>query len=149
MIKTKQIIIFAISTFLLNFFWESIHAVYLYNGIAKLSSAQFLSLILKVSTEDMLILLTIFAGAAILWRDISFFKKMTSWKYIYIITTTVSVATFIEIRAIFLENRWSYTDLMPTIFGIGISPLLQLLATSTLSILLLKQLKKYSPLPKI
>jgi hypothetical protein len=139
--KIKQIIIFAASAFLLNFLWESIHAVYLYKGISELNNPKFLHLILRVSIEDMLILLVIFAGAVLIWHDISWFKKVNKWKYFYLITTTLSTAIFIEARAIFFENRWSYTDLMPTIFGLGLSPLLQLLTTATLSILVLKQLK--------
>ncbi len=35
------------------------------------------------------------------------------------------IAIFIEQRAL-TEGRWAYTHLMPTVFGIGISPLIQL-----------------------
>ena len=35
-------------------------------------------------------------------------------------------------------GRWDYTKLMPTIFGIGISPLIQLVATAIISLVLIR-----------
>lgn len=44
-------------------------------------------------------------------------------------TTGVVPAAIIEYRKVFVFKEWSYTPLMPTLFGIGLSPLVQLSVT--------------------
>jgi len=39
-------------------------------------------------------------------------------------------------------GRWQYTNSMPTVFGIGLSPLVQLAATSLLSLLIYRKIFK-------
>lgn len=46
-------------------------------------------------------------------------------RYILSAILCILIAVFIEQRAL-AEGRWAYSTLMPTIFGIGISPLIQL-----------------------
>ena len=35
----------------------------------------------------------------------------------------LAISAFIEYQAVFLDNRWSYNEMMHTIFGIGLTPL--------------------------
>jgi len=41
----------------------------------------------------------------------------------------LAIAAVIEYRRVFITMSWRYNQLMPTIFGIGLSPLFQLSIT--------------------
>jgi hypothetical protein len=47
----------------------------------------------------------------------------------------LATAAFIELRAL-AQGRWSYAESMPTVFTIGLSPLVQLALTGTLAVLI-------------
>ena len=61
--------------------------------------------------------------------------------YTYLILSFL-VAVFIETKAMML-NLWTYSDLMPTILGLGVSPLIQLSVTGMLVFLLMRLLLKH------
>jgi len=50
------------------------------------------------------------------------------------------VAAMIEYRAIFYYHRWLYKKAMPTLFGIGISPMVQLSITGLLAVWLTREI---------
>ncbi len=52
---------------------------------------------------------------------------MTKDQVALIIGSGLLASVLIELRAVFWENRWAYTDWMPTVWGIGLVPVLQLL----------------------
>ncbi len=137
--RIKIIIIFLLSTFLLNFFWESLHAVYLYKGY-NLLIKQYVNIISYVSFIDMLLLIGIFIVGILIWKNFFWFKNMNKKKYWYMVISTMLVAIVIEIKGIYLFHQWSYNKLMPTIFGIGISPLIQLTVTGLISIWLIREM---------
>ncbi len=45
----------------------------------------------------------------------------------------LATAAFIELRAL-AQGRWAYADAMPTVFTIGLSPLVQLAVTGALAV---------------
>lgn len=47
----------------------------------------------------------------------------------------VATAAFVELRALD-QGRWSYAESMPTVFTVGLSPLVQLPFTGTLAVLI-------------
>ncbi|MDZ7696394.1 MAG: hypothetical protein U5R49_05500 [Deltaproteobacteria bacterium] len=51
----------------------------------------------------------------------------------------ILVAAVIEILSVFYYQRWVYKELMPTTFGIGISPLIQLSITGLISVWLTRK----------
>jgi len=62
--------------------------------------------------------------------SISVFRKSTNWiespkrsDYFIIVLFGGIIATIIKIYSL-SNGRWAYTALMPTVFGIGISPLI-------------------------
>ena len=58
--------------------------------------------------------------------------------YVFIIFLGILIAAAIEIYSV-SNWRWAYTKLMPTIYGVGISPLVQLFTTSILGLWLQKK----------
>lgn len=136
---------FAVS-YLLNFFWESWHAYYLYWGYAGVSFADYsisgyLKLMSKVSLVDAGILTIIFLIGFFVWRDLGWLcplgLKLNRWAYF--LTATIGIAAFIEIKGVYILKEWSYLETMPTIFGLGLSPLVQLATTGLLALYSIKQ----------
>ncbi|GMQ94986.1 MAG: hypothetical protein BMS9Abin13_096 [Patescibacteria group bacterium] len=140
--RAKSIIVFSAAAFLLNFLWESWHAIYLYKdfGSAAFDVKEYISLIGYVSIVDMLILLGIAALGAFLWKQFFWFKKMSAVKYWYVVLSAAAIAVAIEIKGVYVFHQWAYSELMPTIFGIGLSPLLQLAVTGLLGLWLVRNI---------
>ena len=139
--KIFVILVFALITFLSNFFWESWHAFLLYESHNSFSAEFYLRMITYVSFMDMLLLLAIFAGGMIFWKNWQWFKKMDYKKYLYFIFASILISVIIEFKAVYVFNQWSYNELMPTIFGMGLSPLLQLATVGLLAIWAARQVK--------
>lgn len=58
---------------------------------------------------------------------------MSGYKYTYFVIATIGIAVIVEIKAIYIFGQWSYNSLMPTVFGLGLSPLLQLAVTGMMA----------------
>lgn len=137
--RTETTIIFLLSAYLLNFFWEAWHATYLYQA-HNFPIKKYVGMISYVSLIDALLLIGIFAVGILIWKNFFWFKDMDKKKYWYIIVSAIAVAVAIEIKGVYLFNQWSYNELMPTIFGIGISPLLQLAVTGLISVWIIRKI---------
>lgn len=129
--KEKRLITFLINIFLLsymlNFIWESLHAYFLYEGTRYLSTAIYIRMVLYTATMDALFILLLFLTTALLLKDQEWPLKKKGY-YVFFILGLL-LAAGIEYNAIFLTHKWSYSALMPTVFGIGLSPLIQLSST--------------------
>ncbi len=119
---------FAICSFFLNLFWEIAHSP-LYNW--EILSLQndiyfYVPTILKAAVGDAFYLLLAVIIVAAFTRSFSFLAQFRGWRVeVALLGASLAVACFIEIKAKIL-NSWSYADAMPTIFTLGLSPLLQL-----------------------
>lgn len=136
--QASTIFIFA---FLLNFLWESIHAVLFYEGHQTMESSFFVRMIAYASFIDALIILGIFISGSILWREIEWVKKYDSRKIVYTAVVGFLIAAIIEAKALFFK-QWSYNSLMPTIFGMGLSPLIQLSVTGVVAMYVVSKIFK-------
>ena len=88
----------------------------------------------------MLIILGIFLIISIKNKNINWINTPTKKDYLALVLLGLIIASIIEIINLNL-GRWKYTKLMPTILGIGISPLIQLTATAILSSILIRIFK--------
>ena len=126
-------------SFLLNFVWESFHAVYLYRG-HNFDAARYIPMIVYVSTLDALIIAGMYLAVALLWKDLLWLKTFRNMQILVFFAIGLAVAAFIEYRAVFILKKWSYNPWMPTLFGIGLSPLFQLSLTGLAAIWLTRRL---------
>lgn len=122
-----------IFSYLLNFVWESFHAVFLYEG-HNIHAAEFVLMIGYAAILDSLLILGMYSITAILWKNFFWINQMNKQQNYAFITIGLVIAAIIEYRGVFLLQKWSYSLLMPTIFGIGLSPLLQLSTTGILAV---------------
>lgn len=119
-------------SFLLNFLWEALHAVYLYQH-HDFDAATYVPMLLYVSSVDSLIVLGLYLSVGLMYRNVLWIKQFRKKPVIIFLILGVAVALIIEYRAVFYTHRWMYRKAMPTIFGIGLSPLVQLSTTGILA----------------
>lgn len=122
----------AVLGFLLNFFWETVHGAFLYAPHWE-TLREYVALIIRATLGDVMYLFIVYGGGALLWRSAWWPARLTYGRVVYILIAGVALAVFIEYRGVFLNASWSYSPLMPTVFGFGISPLAQLAATGLLT----------------
>lgn len=121
-----------IFSYLLNFLWEAIHAYTLYQS-HDFQASKYVPMLLYASLIDsLLICLIFFVGFLVLKRII---KANKTKEVVFILIAGFIISSIIELKAL-LFKQWSYNDIMPTIFGMGLSPLLQLPITGLISIFL-------------
>ena len=90
----------------------------------------FILHILPAIFADALIIAGIYLSGILLFDNCIWFANLTKRKFLFIAISTITIAFLIEYNALFIAQKWAYTSLMPTIFGIGLSPLIQLTITS-------------------
>ncbi len=127
--KKIQFLTLGFIVLILNLIWEFLHFPLYYPliGISKIH------LLLIASIGDLFFISMIFL-------IVSYKNKTTNWikspdysDYLLIILLGSFISILIEVINLNLES-WAYRETMPVIFGIGLSPLVQLSVTSILSL---------------
>ncbi len=129
MIK-KTFLIVGLFAFTLNLLWEFSH-YFLY---VDLSGIQKYPHLVLASFVDMLLILSIFALISFKNKNIEWMRNPRRRDFVWVILSGIFIAAIIEIINLKLE-RLEYTSAMPTFFGIGMSPLIQLALTGVISLL--------------
>jgi len=131
----KKLFFTFLFAFSLNLIWEISHSL-LYNwNLMPLKNDIYFYIphILKATLIDALIISTILFIS----------RKTKSDKRHYLIAALLALAfsIFIEIRAKVL-NLWAYNQNMPLVFGLGLTPLIQLPIITLITIYLIKEIKE-------
>jgi len=132
--KFKLFLLVILIALIFNLIWEFLH-YQLYidsSGITKVPH------LILASLSDALIILVFFIIISLVHKSIKWIKKPSSLDYLLIILFGLITATTIEIINLNL-GRWAYRSIMPTILGIGLSPLVQLSITGILTAILIKK----------
>ena len=85
--------------------------------------------ILPATFVDALMITGIYLAGILLFNNCIWFAELNKKKFLFVTVSTIIIAFLIEYNAIFIAQKWAYTNLMPTFFGIGVSPLAQLAIT--------------------
>ena len=93
-----------------------------------------------VSSVDSLTVLGLYLGVGIMWLDLFWIKLFMKRQILVFTLIGVAAAAIIEYISVFYYHRWMYKEDMPTVFGIGISPLFQLSITGFLAVWLAREL---------
>lgn len=119
--------------YLLNFSWEAYHAVYLY-AEHNLPAEDYVPMLHYVSTMDGLVIIFLYLILSWFYRSFIWIVNMKVKAGTAFFFLGLIIAVIIEYRAVYLYERWSYNPSMPTILGIGFSPLIQLSLTGIFSL---------------
>lgn len=145
MIKKEVIVLFFVFlfAFLFNLFWEVLHSfLYDWNVFPlKNEISFFIPTILRATLIDAIYILFIFLVNSFIRCGINWINIPKLRDYIIVITLGLLVSFFIELRAIYF-GLWNYNKYMPLLFGIGVTPLIQLAIINVIVLLLLKKIYK-------
>lgn len=121
-----------IFSYLLNFVWESFHSIFLYTGM-NFDAKRYVFMINYVSIVDCFVILGIYVFVGIIWKEMFWLRKMNRMHGYAVFIAGILIAAVIEYRNVIMLKVWNYNQFMPTMFGIGISPLFQLSITGLLA----------------
>lgn len=93
----------------------------------------------EVSSKDALMVVVIYLAIGFLLRNWQWAKSFNRGWVILWVTLPLWQAV-IEYYSVRIYNRWAYAEAMPLIFGIGLSPLLQMLILPSVAIFLSRYL---------
>lgn len=127
--KRFKLFILMIIILILNLIWEFSH----YKLYIDLTGIPLTIHLIIASFIDLFLIAFIFLINSFFNKNLIWIENPKKFDYIIIIILGILIATGIEIFSL-TYNRWAYTELMPTIFGIGVSPLIQLFTTAIISL---------------
>ena len=137
----KKLSILGLVVLILNIIWEFSHSfLYIMPKSIDMSEISQYPHLIAASFGDMLIILCIFTIVSLKNRNFTWIKSPSKFDYLLIVFLCLAIAVFIEVINLNL-GRWAYTAAMPTIFGIGISPLIQLASTGVISLIILSYIE--------
>jgi len=125
----KKLYIFLTIALALNIIWEFSH-YFLYFDLTEIPKNLHL---LSASLTDVLLIFILFLSVSSINKNFSWINKPKIKDYFFLIVFGLIIAFLLEVINLNL-GRWAYTDAMPTIFSIGLSPLLQLATTSAIAL---------------
>ncbi len=118
--------------FLLNFFWEAFHSVYLYEH-HNFKALRYFRMLVYVALIDALFLMLDYLGVGLLLKDLHWVRIRRFAPYLLFAAIGLITAYGIEMRAVYFLHRWRYSPAMPLLLGVGVSPLVQLSITGLIS----------------
>jgi hypothetical protein len=128
-------------SFLLNFVWEITQMpLYAEMGLGIRSDyLEFLRIHWEVTAKDALMVVTVFLLIAVVLRNWNWIKTWNKgWIMLWVALPLWQ--GIIEYYSVHMYDRWAYAGSMPLLFGVGISPLLQMLILPSIAILLSRHL---------
>ena len=116
----------------LNLVWEVAHSL-LYETALAIPVQQYSPMILSMSAKDGLWITLFYAASALLFKNINILKNRGQLVAFIIMALLFS---FFDEKISLSMGRWEYAAAMPTLLGVGVTPLFQLAITGILAIFL-------------
>lgn len=121
----------AVSAFLVNFCWESLHGLF-YKAHPAMPASVYVPMMFSMAAWDTLGIMGLYFFTSLVsrtWYWIPGFRNS-----LYFSLSGFVAAFTVEYISLFIFHFWQYAPAMPTVFGIGLFPLLQLSFTGLFSI---------------
>jgi len=119
-----------IIAFFINLLYEMLHSL-LYKTCYQADLKRYVYLMLKGASFDGFWITFAYFVTYLIFQNINIFNNYLQLS-LFIIVSILFAYTW-EIYAL-KDKKWEYTDKMPLIFGVGLTPLIQLALTGFLSI---------------
>ncbi len=129
-----------ILSYLLNLLWEVSHSLlYNWDKLPLKNDVYFyIPRILQATFADALIISGIFLLNCLFRRGYKWIPMPKRADYLVLISAGLISSILIEVNAL-NRNLWSYNQYMPLVFGIGLTPLIQLAIIGTIVISLTRR----------
>ena len=118
--------------FFLNILWELWHSQ-LYETCRAMPLGRYVRLITVMSIKDALWITLFYSVTVFLFHNTAIFEKPP--QFIAFLSFAL-VFSFIDEKISLARGRWHYAKEMPTIFGVGITPLFEVAVTGTASFII-------------
>ncbi len=128
-------ILFAIA-FFLNLLWELWHSR-LYETCHTMPLDRYVKLITVMSLKDAFWIISFYGITVLLFQNTAIFEKP------FQLTAFITLAlafSFIDEKISLTRGRWSYAKEMPTILGVGLTPLFEVAMTGITSLVIVSRL---------
>jgi hypothetical protein len=132
-----RIFVLALLIFILNLIWEFAH----YPLYVDLTGIPKNIHLIWASFIDLIFIFIVLSIVSLKNKSLKWIDNTKKSDYLLLIILTLLIAALNELINLNI-GRWQYTSSMPTIFSIGIFPLIQLAITSIISLLIYKKIKK-------
>jgi len=119
------------SAFVLNFCWESWQGV-LYGAHQALAASVYVPMMVNMSLLDALSVIGLYLFTALFIRSVVW-PVGTRALFIFSLSGVAS-SWMVEYLYVYILHAWSYTPAMPLLFGVGLTPLLQIAATGLVAV---------------
>ncbi len=131
-----------IISFLLNFSWEFLQSPF-YDCFDESLRSNYYHYILAI-LGDSIYTIIIYFIISILNKDLFWIKNSWNRKnVINLIFIWFLLALFIEYKWVFILQKWSYSNLMPTVYWIWIIPILQMMILPLMTFKIVKNLNSH------
>lgn len=119
-----------ITAFLINFFWEAWHSE-LYTTCHRMKYTERMRLLTLMSLKDAFWICVFFGGTVAIFGTTDMFSNTLHAVIFLALTLGFS---FIDEYVSVCMRRWEYAGAMPTLLGVGLTPLLELAVTGLLAV---------------
>ncbi len=119
--------IFVVS-FLLNVIWEFSHCL-LYKTCWKMKWRALTGLLLKMSVKDGVWISIFYLISYMMFGSLN---PLDNWMQVWVFAGIALIFAFIDETISVNMNRWEYGPKMPLVYGVGLTPLLELAVTGIL-----------------
>ena len=120
--------IFTIS-FLINLLWEVLHSQ-LYTTCLKATLKKYIPLIVGASLKDGFWITLFYTISFTIFKSENILNNLSQ---LILFSVLSLVFSFVDEKISLKMNRWEYAKTMPTIFGVGVTPLLEITVTGILT----------------
>ena len=114
----------ALFSFGLHYVWETLH-VSLYDGVAEQAHAAGVVCCLRAAAGDVVIALVSYGAVAALTRNRLWLADPRLSRVGGYVGVGLVITVAMELLSANVWGRWTYAPAMPTVLGLGVSPLLQ------------------------
>ena len=118
--------------FLINLLWEILHSQ-LYETCLKISLKKYIPLIIGASLKDGFWVSLFYTITVLIFKN---FNILINYIQLLVFVITALIFSFIDEKISLKMKRWHYSGDMPKIFGVGVTPLLEIAVTGILTFIL-------------
>lgn len=128
----------ALFAFGLHFVWEILHSP-LYVGLAGGTHLEGIKCCLLATVGDVILTLAAYGAVAAATRDRLWLATLSASRVGWFVAVGLVATILIEQLSVYAWGRWEYAPAMPTVLGIGLSPILQWIVLPLLTLWLARR----------
>ena len=138
-----RLIAILLSAYAMHFGWEMAHA-WLFAPMDRLPFWQATAWCARAAAWDVAISVAAYLAAALAVRNALWIHHSARWPYAIYFAIGLGITIAIE-RWASAEGRWQYREAMPTIAGIGLTPLLQWIVIPAVLLFVIRRVTRTAP----